>query len=185
MSNQRLSEFYQQTVVPSLQKELKKSSSYSVPRLKKIVVNTGVADPQDPRARKTVIENVAEQFALITGQKAEITVAKKSIANFKLRAGDPLGARVTLRGKRMWQFVEKLISVALPRVKDFRGVSKTAFDGQGNYSLGIEEQIIFPEIDYDTIESVRSLQITFVTTAKTDAEAFALLQKLGMPFVKE
>ena len=114
-----------------------------------------------------------------------MTVARKSIANFKLRAGDPLGVKVTLRGKRMWGFLEKLISVALPRVKDFRGVSRTAFDGQGNYSMGIEEQIIFPEIEYDKIESVRSLQAVFVTTTNDDAHAFKMLELLGMPFEKE
>lgn len=185
MSDTRLVHHYQNTVVPELKKELKRTSAFAVPRLTKIVVNTGVADPQEPRARQTVLENIAAQFSQITGQKAQITVAKKSIANFKLREGDPLGVRVTLHGQRMWEFVEKLISVALPRVKDFRGVSRTAFDGQGNYSLGLEEQIVFPEIDYDTIESVRSLQITFVTTAETNEEAFLLLEKLGMPFAKE
>ncbi len=180
-----LKQQYNESVVPALTKQFKYSSIFAVPKLQKIIVNMGVSDPQDPRARKQVIQNIANQFEVITGQKPLITVAHKSIANFKLRQGDPLGVKVTLRGERMWQFLEKLIGVALPRVKDFRGVSKVAFDGQGNYSMGIEEQIIFPEIEYDKIEKVRSLQAVFVTTAKTNDEAFRLLELLGMPFIKE
>lgn len=132
-----------------------------------------------------IIENVVTQIEQISGQKPQVTKARKSIAAFKLRQGDPLGLMVTLRGKRMWQFLEKLIGVALPRVKDFRGVPLSAFDGHGNYSLGIEEQIIFPEINYDQIESVRGFQIVMVTTAKNDQEGLALLKKLGLPFEKE
>ena len=145
----------------------------------------GVSDPQDPRARRQVIDNIVQQFALIAGQKPQVTLARKSIANFKLREGDPLGVMVTLRGKLMWEFFQKLVAVALPRVKDFRGVSRTAFDGQGNYSLGLEEQIIFPEIEYDKIERVRSFQVTFVTSLKSDDQALRMLELFGMPFVKE
>lgn len=175
---------YQQEVAPKLIEEFKYSSPLAVPRLKKIVINTGIGQPQDPRARRRIIDNVADQYAIITGQKAQVTIAHRSISNFKVRQGDPMGVRVTLRGDRMWQFLQKLISVALPRVKDFQGVSRTAFDGQGNYSMGIEEQIIFPEIEYDKIESVRSLQVVFTTTAKSNDEAFRLLELLGVPFAK-
>lgn len=180
-----LKQKYTGDVIPALEKEFGYANVFAVPKLRKIVVNMGVADPQDPRARKQVIENIVEQFRSITGQHPQVTLAKKSIAGFKLREGDPLGVMVTLRGRNMWEFLQKLISVALPRVKDFRGVSRTAFDGQGNYSLGIEEQIIFPEIDYDKIERVRSMQATFVTTAETNQEAYKLLELLGMPFEKE
>jgi len=146
----------------------------------------GVIDfPQNPRNRMKNIENIVEQFRIITGQHPQVTKAKKSIAGFKLREGEPLGVMVTLRGEKMWEFVDKLISTALPRVRDFQGVSRTAFDGQGNYNLGISEQIVFPEINYDTIESIRGLQITFVTNTKSNDHAFALLEALGMPFAKE
>lgn len=179
-----LFETYQQTVAPALQKELGLASTYAIPRLQKIVINTSVSQPQDPRARRQVLDNLAEQMAMISGQKAMITTASKSIAGFKLRQGDPLGVKVTLRGKRMWEFLDKLISIALPRVKDFRGVSRTAFDGQGNYALGLEEQIIFPEIKYDQIESIRGLQIIFVTSTEEDQQALRLLELLGVPFEK-
>lgn len=181
----KLKELYTSKVLPELKKEFGITNDLDVPRLKKIVVNIGVADPQDPRQRKQAIANIVEQFEVITGQKPVVTLAHKSIANFKLRAGDPMGVKVTLRGKRMWGFLEKLISVALPRVKDFRGVSRTAFDGQGNYSMGIEEQIIFPEINYDKIERIRSLQVVFVTSARKNETAFRLLELFGMPFQKE
>lgn len=176
---------YQQEIVPQLKKEFGIDNVFAVPKLQKVVLNIGVTDPQDPRQRKQVIDNIVSQFEVISGQKPQVTLAKKSIAGFKLREGDPMGVMVTLRGKRMWDFVTKLISIALPRVKDFRGVSRVAFDGQGNYSLGVEEQIIFPEINYDTIESVRGLQMNFVTSAETDEQAFRLLELLGMPFEKE
>lgn len=176
---------YQQEIVPQLEKEFGINNVFAVPKLEKIVLNIGVTDPQDPRQRKPVIENIVTQFETISGQKPQVTLAKKSIAGFKLREGDPMGVMVTLRGKRMWDFLTKLIGIALPRVKDFRGVSRVAFDGQGNYSLGIEEQIIFPEINYDSIESVRSLQINFVTSADTKEQAYRLLELLGMPFEKE
>lgn len=174
-------QFYQH-IVPQLQKELSAPNVHAVPRITKIVLNIGVTEPQDPRARKPVIEAVAEQLTQIAGQRAQITRARMSVANFKLRTGDPVGVQVTLRGERMWSFLEKLINVALPRVKDFRGISPTAFDGNGNYNLGIPEQIIFPEVDYDSIDMVRSLQATIVTTAKDDTAARALLTALKMPF---
>lgn len=181
----KLKQYYTSSVVPQLQKEFGIDNIFAVPKIKKIVLNIGVAHPTDPRARKQVIANIVEQFEVIAGQKPMVTLAKKSIAGFKLREGDPLGVAVTLRGDRMWGFLEKLIGVALPRVKDFRGVSRTAFDGAGNYGLGIEEQIIFPEINYDKIESVRSLQAVFVTSAQKNEGAFRLLELLGMPFAKE
>lgn len=179
-----LKQAYQDTIANQLKKEFKYSNVFQIPKLKKIVVNMGVSDPQDPRARKQAIENIMEQFAVITGQKPKMTTAHKAISNFKLRKGDPLGVSVTLRGQKMWEFFEKLISIALPRVKDFRGVSRTAFDGQGNYAMGIEEQIIFPEIEYDKIEKIRSLQIIFVTSATKNEEALRLLELFGVPFAK-
>jgi large subunit ribosomal protein L5 len=181
----RLQQQYQQEVVATLQKEFKLSSVLAVPRINKIVLNTGISEPQDPRARREIANNVLEQFKLVSGQQPQISVARKAIAGFKLRKGDPLGVMVTLRGQYMWEFLDKLISIALPRVKDFQGVSRTAFDGQGNYNLGIEEQIIFPEVDYDKIDKVRSLQITVVTSSKEDAQTFRLLELMGMPFKKE
>ena len=178
-------EYFQQEIKPKLYKSLKLANAFAVPYLKKIIINIGVTQPQDPKARRTIIDNVVEQFASISGQKPQIALAKQSISGFKLRQGDPVGVMVTLRGKNMWSFLQNLIVVALPRVKDFRGLSRTAFDGQGNYSLGIEEQIIFPEINYDKIDHVRSLQVNIVTSAKTDAHAFALLEMLDLPFEKE
>lgn len=180
----RLQAYYQNTVQPALFKEMGVKSVMAVPRITKIVINTGVTEPQDPRARKEVIANVVSQFEVVTGQKAQVSVARKSIANFKVREGDPMGVMVTLRGQHMWEFLDKLISVALPRVKDFQGVG-FGFDGQGNYNLGIEEQIIFPEINYDTIDKVRSLQVTIVTTTKDNKVARRLLELMGMPFKKE
>lgn len=152
-----------------------------VPKIEKIVVNMGVGDAvQNPK----VLDSAVEELAEITGQKPLITKAKKSIAGFKLRDGMPIGAKVTLRGERMYDFLDKLISVSLPRVRDFRGVSKKAFDGRGNYTLGIKEQLIFPEIDYDKVNKVRGMDVVIVTTAKTDEEARELLAELGMPFQK-
>lgn len=181
----RLKETYQQKIVDQLVEEFNLSNKFAAPSISKIVINTGVSDPADPRERGRVLENIKKQIAVITGQQPVITRARKAVSNFALRKGDPLGLKVTLRGKKMWQFLDKLISVALPRVKDFRGVSATAFDGQGNYSLGFEEQIIFPEIDYDEIESIRGLQVNIVTTAQDDLQAKRLLELLGMPFAKE
>lgn len=180
-----LQQIYQSTVAPQLQKEFAIGNAFAVPKVKKIVINVGVTNPQDPRARKQVITNVMDQMKEISGQQPVMTVAKKSISTFKLRQGDPLGVKVTLRGAYMWEFLAKLIAVALPRVKDFRGVSRTAFDGQGNYSLGLDEQIIFPEINYDKIDSIRGLQIVITTSTKEDAQAFRMFELLGMPFAKE
>lgn len=181
----RLRQHYNEQIAGQLQKELKLQSHMAVPKIQKIVVNMGVTNPQDPRAREQVIANIVEQFRVITGQQPMITKARKAIAGFKLRQGDPLGVMVTLRGDRMWQFLDKLIAITLPRVKDFQGVSKTAFDAKGNYNLGIEEQIVFPEINYDTIESVRGLQITIVMSNSNQERSVRLLELLGMPFVKQ
>lgn len=181
----QLKQLYASKILSELKKEFKIKNDFEVPKLEKIIVNIGVADPSDPKARKQAIANIVDQFATMTGQKPVVTVAHKSIANFKLRKGDPLGVKVTLRGKRMWGFIEKLIAVALPRVKDFRGVPTTAFDHAGNYSLGIEEQIIFPEINYDKIERIRSFQVVIVTSTKSDEKARRLLELLGMPFEKK
>lgn len=181
----RLREKHQQQIVEQLVKEFNLPNKFAAPTVRKIVVNMGVSDPQEPRQREQALENIAQQFEQITGQKPQITRARKSIANFGVRQGDPLGLMVTLRGERMWQFLDKLISIVLPRVKDFRGVSRQAFDGHGNYSLGLEEQIVFPEISYDEIENVRGLQINIVTSAENDNQAFKLLELLGMPFEKE
>ena len=181
----RLKEKYQQEVLPVLMKEFDFKNATQVTKIEKVVVNMGVTDPQEPRAREKIMPLIVKQFEDITGQHPQITRARKSIANFKLREGDPMGVMVTLRGDRMWEFLDRLISIVLPRVKDFRGVSKVAFDGQGNYSLGIEEQIAFPEIEFDQIDSIRSLQVNVVTSNKDDKETFRMLELLGMPFEKE
>lgn len=181
----RLKEKYQQEVLPVLMKEFNFTNATQVSKIEKVVVNMGVADPQEPRAREKLMPLIVKQFEDITGQHPQITRARKSIANFKLREGDPMGVMVTLRGDRMWEFLDRLLSIVLPRVKDFRGVSKVAFDGQGNYSLGIEEQIAFPEIEFDQIDSIRSLQVNIVTSNKDDKETFRMLELLGMPFEKE
>ena len=172
---------YRETIVPALFKELGYTSPMQVPTLEKIVVSVGVGEAI---VNKKLLDSAVKELEQITGQHVLKTKARKSIANFKVREGQEIGAMVTLRGDNMWIFVERLISIALPRVKDFRGVKPNAFDGHGNYSLGITEQIIFPEIDFDKIERVSGLNIAIVTTAKTDEEGFALLQKLGMPFSK-
>lgn len=181
----RLQKKYKQKIVPVLQKEFKLSTIMAVPQIKKVVVNMGVTQPVEPRARWKIMDNIIDQFKVITGQKPHINLARQSVAGFNLREGDPVGAMVTLRGQRMWEFLDKLIGITLPRVKDFQGVSRNAFDGQGNYSLGLEEQIVFPEIDYDNIDQVRGLQITIVTSATENNQAFKLLKLLGMPFAKE
>jgi large subunit ribosomal protein L5 len=181
----RLQEKYRKKMVPQLKKEFKLSSILAAPRIQKIVVNMGVTQPTEPRARWKVMENIIEQFKVITGQKPNVTLARQSIAGFTLREGDPVGAMVTLRGQRMWEFLDKLISITLPRVKDFQGISRKAFDGQGNYSLGLEEQIVFPEIDYDKIDKIRGLQITIVTNTKDNQQTLRLLELLGMPFKKD
>ena len=152
-----------------------------VPKLTKITINMGLGEAKD---NSKVLESAVNEIALIAGQKPVVTKAKKSIANFKVRQGMPVGAKVTLRGDRMYEFADKFFNIALPRVRDFKGVSKNAFDGRGNYSLGIKEQLIFPEINYDQVETIKGMNIVFTTTAKTDEEAMALLELLGMPFEK-
>ncbi len=180
MMNQ-LKEKYQEQIVPSLMEKFNYKSVMEVPVIEKIVVNMGVGDAvQNSKA----LDNAVEELALISGQKPVVTRAKKSIAGFRLREGMPIGAKVTLRGERMYEFLQKLISVSLPRVRDFRGVSKKAFDGRGNYTLGVKEQLIFPEINYDKVSKVRGMDIVIVTTSKTDEEARELLAQLGMPFQK-
>lgn len=177
----RLKEKYIKEIVPSLMSKFNYKSVMQVPKLEKIVVNIGVGDAvQNSKA----LDNAVEELTLITGQKPVVTRAKKSIAGFRLREGMPIGAKVTLRGERMYDFLDKLVSVSLPRVRDFRGVSKNAFDGRGNYTLGIKEQLIFPEIDYDKVAKVRGMDIVIVTTANTDEESRELLTQLGMPFKK-
>ena len=177
----RLRKKYDEKIAGELFKELGYSSRMQIPRLEKVSVSCGVGDAI---SNKKLLESAQRELEIITGQRAIRTKAKRSISNFKLREGVEIGTKVTLRGDMMWEFIDRLINVALPRVKDFRGVSPNAFDGHGNYSLGIQEQIIFPEIDYDKIERVSGLNVVFVTTAKTDAEAKSLLTKLGMPFRK-
>jgi len=172
---------YRETIATALFKELGYSSPMQVPTLEKIVVSVGVGEAI---VNKKLLDSAVKELEQITGQHVLKTKARKSIANFKVREGQEIGAMVTLRGDNMWIFIERLISIALPRVKDFRGVKPNAFDGHGNYSLGITEQIIFPEIDFDKIERVSGLNIAIVTTAKTDEEGFALLKQLGMPFSK-
>lgn len=173
-----LRERYEKEVVPALQREFGYRNPMEVPRIHKIVVNIGLGEAvQNPRA----IDAAVRDLAAITGQKPVVTRAKKSIAAFKLREGMPIGAMVTLRGQRLWDFLEKLIAVALPRTRDFRGVPAKSFDGRGNYSLGLREQIVFPEIDYDKVDKVRGLEVSIVTTARTDEEARALLRHIGMP----
>lgn len=181
----RMKQKYQQEVLPKLQQEFKKTNILAPARITKVVINMGIAHPVEPKEREKVIENVVKQFVAIAGQQPQVTKARKAIANFKLRVGDPLGVMVTLRGERMWNFLDKLVSITLPRVKDFRGIARQAFDGQGNYSLGLEEQIVFPEIEYDQIESIRSLQVNIITSTKNDKESFRMLELLGFPFEKE
>jgi large subunit ribosomal protein L5 len=175
----RLKEFYKQEVLPALTREFNYGSIMEVPRLEKIVVNIGLGEAlQNPRA----LETAAADIATITGQKPVANRAKRSIANFKVRQGNPIGLSVTVRGDRMWEFYDRLVNAALPRIRDFHGVSNKAFDGRGNYSLGLREQLIFPEIEYDKIDRIRGLQIVIVTTARNDEEGKRLLQLLGMPF---
>jgi len=175
----RLLERYRSEVVPKLSQEFGFTNVHQVPRLEKVVVNMGVGKATQ---NGKLVEKAAEELAAITGQKAAVRRARKSIANFKLRQGQPIGCTVTLRGVRMWEFFDRLVNVSLPRVRDFKGVSVKAFDGRGNYSLGIREQIIFPEIDYDSVENITGLNVTVVTSARNDTEGKALLQHLGMPF---
>lgn len=177
----RLEQKYVETVKPSLMKEFGYSSVMECPKLEKVVLNMGVGDAiANPKALEEAVAELTE----IAGQKPVITKAKKSIANFKLREGMSIGCKVTLRGERMYEFLDKLFNISLPRVRDFRGVSATAFDGRGNYTLGVKEQLIFPEINFDKVAKVRGLDIVIVTSAKTNKEAYTLLKELGMPFVK-
>ncbi|GAB4493203.1 MAG: 50S ribosomal protein L5 [Saprospiraceae bacterium] len=178
----RLKTKYQKEVVPALMQQFGYTSIMQVPRLAKICVNQGIGDATGD---KKMIDNAANELTTIVGQKAVATKAKTSVSNFKLREGMPIGVRVTLRGERMYEFLDRLINVALPRVRDFRGVNDKSFDGRGNYTMGITEQIIFPEIDIDKVSKIMGMDITFVTTANTDAEAFALLKEIGIPFVKK
>ncbi len=179
MSN--FKELYNKKIADALMKEFNYSSKMEVPKLEKIVINMGVGEAAHD---SKFIEAAVKDLELIAGQKPVVTKARKSIAGFKLREGQTIGAKVTLRGENMYNFMEKLIKVALPRVRDFRGISKTAFDGKGNYTLGIKEQLIFPEIEYDNVLKIRGMDIVFVTTAKSNEEAFKLLSAFGMPFRK-
>ncbi len=177
----RLKEKYENEVKNSMMEKFKYKSVMEVPKVEKIVVNMGLGEGRD---NPKIIESAVKELEIITGQKPVVTKAKKSIANFKLREGMNVGAKVTLRGEKMYHFLDKLMNIALPRVRDFRGVSATAFDGRGNYALGIREQLIFPEIEYDKVDSIKGLDIVIVTTAKTDEEAKVFLAEMGMPFKK-
>ena len=170
---------YQAEVAPALMQKFGYKSTMQIPRLEKIVVNVGCSDA---RENAKVLDAVVNDLTTITGQKAVITKAKKSVANFKLREGMPIGAKVTLRGDKMWEFLDRLFNVALPRVRDFQGINPNAFDGRGNYALGIKEQLIFPEIEYDKIDKIRGMDIVMCTTAQTDEEARELLKQIGAPF---
>ena len=177
----RLMERYQKEVVKSLMEKFNYSSKMQAPKIEKIVLNIGVGDAV---SNSKLLDEAVNELTLISGQKPVITRAKKSIAGFKLREGAPIGCKVTLRGERMYEFLDKLVNISLPRVRDFRGVSNNSFDGRGNYTLGIKEQLIFPEINFDKVNKLRGMDIVFVTTAKTDEEGHELLAQLGMPFKK-
>ncbi len=181
MAKTRLQEKYLSEVVPALQDKFQYANVMQLPKVEKVVINMGVGEAV---ANSKALESAVADMTQIAGQKPVITKAKKSIANFKVRQGMPLGAKVTLRGDRMYYFLDKLMNLALPRVRDFRGVSATAFDGRGNYALGLKEQLIFPEIEYDKVDKVRGMDIIIVTTAQTDEEARELLKLLGMPFAR-
>ena len=177
----RLKEIYKEEIAPALFEELNLENVMQIPKIEKIVVNIGVGEALDnPKA----LDEAVRDLTTITGQQPVVTTAKKSIANFKLREGRAIGTKVTLRGDRMWAFLDRLINVALPRLRDFRGISPDSFDGRGNYTLGLQEQLIFPEINYDDVDSVRGMEITIVTTAENDDQGRALLLKVGMPFKK-
>ena len=177
----RLRDFYKSEVAPALMKKFNYKSPMQIPRFDKIVINVGTGDAKD---NSKVIENVIEEVTMISGQKAVPTYAKKSVANFKLRQGMKIGVKVTLRGEKMYEFMDRLFNFSLPRVRDFKGINPNAFDGRGNYSLGLKEQLIFPEIEYDKIDKIRGMDIAFVTTAQTDEEARELLTLMGAPFAK-
>jgi large subunit ribosomal protein L5 len=177
----RLRDTYRQDVLPMLMEKFGYGNEMAAPRLVKVTLNMGLPSTGDAKSR----EKAAEELALISGQQPNVRVARKSIASFKVREGMPVGLSVTLRGARMWEFLDRLFSISIPRVRDFRGLKATSFDGRGNYSMGVREQLIFPEIDYDSIDETRGLDVTITTTAETDAEAFELLLGLGMPFAQE
>lgn len=177
----RLKDTYKQDVAPALMKKFGYKSVMQIPKLDKVVINVGAGEAKE---NSKAIDAIIGDLGLITGQKAVATKAKKSVANFKLREGMPIGVKVTLRGERMYEFMDKLMNIALPRVRDFHGVSDKAFDGRGNYALGIREQLLFPEIDYDKVEKVRGMEMIFVTTAHSDEECKELLRLMGMPFTK-
>ena len=177
----RLKETYLNEIVPALQKKFEYKNIMQVPKLDKVVINMGVGEAKE---NSKVLDTAISDLEIITGQKAVVTRAKKSVANFKLREGQPIGCKVTLRGEKMYEFVDRLINLALPRVRDFRGVNPNAFDCRGNYAMGIKEQLIFPEIEYDKVDKVRGMDVIFVTTAQTDEEARELLAQFGMPFKK-
>ncbi len=177
----RIKDLYKNDVAPALMKKFEYKSPMQIPKLDKIVVNVGAGDAKD---NSKVIDTIIEEISIITGQKAVPTYAKKSVANFKLRQGMKIGVKVTLRGDKMYEFVDRLFNFALPRVRDFKGINPNAFDGRGNYSLGLKEQLVFPEIEYDKIDKIRGMDIVFVTTANTDEEAKELLTLLGAPFAK-
>ncbi|HPR64739.1 MAG TPA: 50S ribosomal protein L5 [Thermoanaerobaculia bacterium] len=177
----RLKETYKDTILPALQEEFKIANIMAVPKIEKVVINMGLGE--GTRDGK-IIDEAFEELAMIAGQRPKITQAKKSIANFKLRQGMKVGIKVTLRGSKMWDFLDRLLNIALPRVRDFRGVSRKSFDGRGNYNLGIRDELIFPEIDYSKITQTKGMNITIVTSAEDDEKAFALLKQLGMPFAK-
>lgn len=178
----RLKTMYRDAVVPALQKKFNYSSPMQVPKLEKICINQGVGDAVSD---KKLVENAVKEMGTITGQKANATISRKDISNFKLRKGVPIGVKVTLRGDKMYEFLDRLVSAALPRIRDFRGINEKGFDGKGNYTLGITEQIIFPEIDIDKVSKIMGMDITFVTSADSDEEAYALLAEFGMPFKKK
>jgi len=177
----RFKEKYQSDVKKALMEKFQYSNVMEIPKIEKIVVNMGLGSAKD---NNKIIQSAVEELKIITGQAPIVTKAKKSVANFKLRAGMAIGAKVTLRGNQMYEFLDRLVSIALPRVRDFRGINPNAFDGRGNYTLGVKEQLIFPEINYDKVDAIRGMDITFVTTAKTDEEARELLKLMGMPFGK-
>ncbi len=177
----RLKETYNEKVFNALVEKFGYKNVMEVPKLEKVTINMGLGEAKD---NAKVMESAVAELGMITGQKPVVTKAKKSIANFKVRQGMPVGAKVTLRGENMWTFVDKFFNIALPRVRDFKGVSRNSFDGRGNYSMGIKEQLIFPEINYDKVDAIKGMNIVFTTTAKTDEEAAALLELLGMPFEK-
>ena len=177
----RLRESYKKDVFPALMEQFKYGNVMEVPKLEKVTINMGLGEAKE---NAKIMESAVEEIGLITGQRPVVTRARKSIANFKVRQGMPVGAKVTLRGDNMYEFIDKLFNIALPRVRDFKGVSKNSFDGRGNYSMGIKEQLIFPEINYDKVDTIKGMNIVFTTTAKTDEEAAALLAGLGMPFEK-